>query len=62
MAAIPVSTPTFIVQCGTNGQVIVSELTGGDLSSATLSQLYSGQRDIPGPVKLIEHLIMRNLS
>ena len=62
MAVIPVATPTFIVQCGSNGQVTVSELTGGDLSSAVLSQLYSGQRDIPAPVKLIECLIEKNLS
>lgn len=56
------STPTFILTIGDDGQIALSQLVSGDLSSATLNQLYSGQRDIPAVTKLIELEIFRNLT
>jgi len=60
--AIPTSDPVFILQIGSNGQLTVSQLAGGDLTSAILSQLLSTQRDIPAVTKLLEALIIRNLT
>lgn len=62
MVAIPGPDPTFILQVGSNGQLTVSQLSGGDLSSAILSQLLSVQRDIPAVTKLFEAMIIRNLT
>ena len=60
--AIQTSDPVFILQIGSNGQLTVSQLAGGDLTSAILSQLLSTQRDIPAVTKLLEALIIRNLT
>lgn len=62
MAIEPVNPPIFVVQVGDNGQLTVSQVVAGDLSSATLAQLYSGQRDIPAVTKLVEAMIFRNLT
>ena len=62
MPEIQVISPTFLVQCGPNGQLTVFQLTGGNLTSATLSQLFTAQRDIAGATKLIEAMIIKNLS
>ena len=62
MSIDPITTPTFIVQCGANGQLTVSQVTGGNLASATLEQLFTAQRDIKGAVGLVEAMIIRNLS
>jgi hypothetical protein len=61
MSAVQTETPTFIVQIGSNGQLTTSQLVAGDLSSATLKQLHSDQRNIPATVKLVEAMIIRNL-
>lgn len=62
MSIIPVIVPTFVLQVGANGQLVISQVTGGDLSSATLSQLFSAQRDIAGATKLLEAYIIKNLT
>lgn len=56
------STPTFIVIVGDNGQITISRMLAGDLTSATLSQLFTAQRDIAGATKLIEAEIIKNLT
>lgn len=62
MAEIPVIVPTFVLQVGDNGQLTVLQVVGGDLSSATLSQLFTAQRDIAGATKLLEAYIIKNLT
>lgn len=62
MPEIPVLFPTFVLEVGANGQLTVSQVTGGDLSSATLGQLFYAQRDIAGASKLLEALIIKNLT
>jgi hypothetical protein len=62
MAEIAVSVPTFLLQVGANGQITVFQITSGDLTGVTLAQLFTAQRDIAGAAKLLEALIIRNLT
>lgn len=62
MPIIPVLVPTFVLQVGANGQITVSQMTGGDLAGTVLSQLFTAQRDIAGAAKLLEALMIRNLT
>jgi hypothetical protein len=55
------TTPTFVLAIGANGQLTVSQLVAGDLTSATLSQLFTAQRDIAGATKLLEAEIIKNI-
>lgn len=62
MAEIPVIDPTFVLVVGPNGQLTVSQVVGGNLGSATLGQLLTGQRNIADTAKLLEALIINNLT
>ena len=59
---LPIIAPTFVVQCGANGQITIQQVAGGDLSSATLSQLFTAQRDIAGATELVRALLIKNLT
>lgn len=54
--------PTFVLTVGDNGQLTLSQVASGDLSSATLSQLFTAQRDIAGVMSLIQAEIIKNLT
>lgn len=56
------SPKTYITTLDTNGQISIFEMASGDLSSAMLNQLFTAQRDISGASKLLEALMIRNIS
>lgn len=59
---VSVNSPTYLVTVGPDGQLTVYEVVSGNLSELQMNQLFSAQRDIAGAVKLVEAMIVRNLT
>lgn len=62
MSPFLASTPTFILTIDSTGQITVSKLLSGDLSSAALGTVFTGLNDIAGASEILKAEMVKNVA